>query len=147
MIIKEIVEQYDAAIAALAAAKKLPADQIWPAPKKEDSKDHKVWSAERALRAAADALEGALDWLESGQIANDPAGMEELQQQYDCYWSGASQIRATGARVFKQAIRIEQSNSIHIDADPARNDPRAWGGLSSKDTASRASKVWLAAVR
>lgn len=146
MSIKEIVEQYDAAIAALAAAKKLPADPIWPAPKMQDSKDHKIWSAERALRAAADALEGALQWVDTGDIANDPAALAELLPEYDRYWSGAAALRATGARVFKRAIRIEQSNSIHIDADPARNDPRAWAGLTSKDTASRASKVWLAAV-
>ncbi len=137
---KELVEKYDAAIAALAAAKRLPADQIWPAPKLEDSKAAKVAAAQQALRAASDALEGALQWVDTGDIANDPAGMEELQQQYDCYWSGAAALRATGARVFKRAIRIERSNSIQIDAD------RAWAGLTSKDTASRASKVWLAAV-
>jgi len=142
---KDVVVQYDAAVAALKAANKLPADSVFPAPKLGESKAAKLAAAKAALVAAALELEACLQWATTGDTATDPASMAELAPEYMHLWAGAAEMHKDGKRVFRRAIRAE-SPAASIEVDPARNDPHAWAGSTGKDTASRLSVVQIAAI-
>jgi hypothetical protein len=139
------ISQYDAAVAAVQAANRLPADSIFPAPKLGESKAAKVTAAKAALAAATLELETCLQWVTTGDTATDPASIRELAPEYLHLWAGAAALHKDGKRVFRRAIRAE-GPAASIAVDPARNDPHAWAGSTGRDTASRLSVVQIAAI-